>query len=271
MKAFFRYSIAAWFFISMTAYAESEMNFAKSTQNPLAINPEARYFTVPFVNYTNFGYGTTKNTQNILDLKPITPFPLTSSYDIILRTIIPYMHQPNGNHGYLNGLGDINPTAFITPSDNRSLLWGFGPTLIMPTATNQALGAGKWSIGPELVLIAMPDAWTFAILAYNVWSVGGQSNRPSVNQLTFQYYITYNFPHGWYVTTQPTMTSNWFQPTGQKWTVPVGMGAGRAFHVGQQAMNISVQAYDNIIRPTTGPHWYLQANFELLFPDKRTG
>ena len=255
--------------ISVPAYAETEMNLAKSAQNPLGINPEARHFTLPFINYINFGYGTPRHTQNSFNLKPIMPFGLTRQYDLIFRTIIPVLHQAN-NHGYINGLGDINPTAFIAPADNRTLLWGFGPTLVMPTATNQALGAGKWSLGPELALIAMPDAWTLAILTYNVWSVGGQSNRPSVNQFTFQYYITYNFPHGWYVTTQPTITANWFQPTGQRWTVPFGLGSGRTFTLNKQAVNVALQAYYNPIRPSGATHWTLQGTLELLFPDHRT-
>ena len=255
---------------SHLSHAESELNFAKSTQNPLAVNPETRYFTLPIVNYANFGYGTGKQTQDILDLKPVTPVTFTQSLDLIFRTIIPIMHQPQPKAGYINGLGDINPTAFISPKKYSSLIWGFGPTFILPTATNTALGAGKLSIGPELVLITMPDVWTLAILTSNVWSMAGHPSRPSVNQFSFQYFITYNFAHGWYLTTQPTITSNWQAEPGQKWVIPFGGGAGRAFHIGPQAVNFSIQAYFNTVRPSTSPYWTLQGNFELLFPDNRT-
>jgi hypothetical protein len=256
-------------FFPATAQAESELSFAKSTQNPLAINPEARYFSLPLINYFNFGYGRSKQTQDIFDLKPVLPFPLTTSYDLIIRTIIPAMHQPGANR-YINGIGDINTTAFLAPAGNSSLIWGIGPTFILPTATNTTLGSGKLSIGPELVLIYMPDAWTTALLVYNVWSVAGQPNRPKVDAFNFQYFITYNFPQGWYVTMQPTITANWQAASGKKWVVPFGGGAGRAFHLGKQAVNVSLQSYYNAMRTSTSPHWTLQLDFEFLFVDNRT-
>ncbi len=269
MRFYFQCVLAACLFIPMVANAESEVSFAKTVQNPLAVNPEARYFTLPFNNYTNFDYGSPNHTQDLLDLKPVTPFRFTSSYDLIFRTIIQFAHQPSSD-GYTNGLGDINTTAFIAPAKNSNFLWGIGPTLTMPTATNKNLGAGKWSVGPELALIAMPEQWTFAILTNNIWSVAGESNRVHVNQFSFQYYITYNLPSGWYVTTQPTITANWISPPSQQWTVPVGGGAGRAFHIGHQAVNLLLESYSNVIRPKTGARWFVQANLTFLFPDNRT-
>jgi hypothetical protein len=251
------------------AHAETELSRAKSSQNPLAVNPEARYFTLPLNNYWNIAEGANKNTQYILDLKPVMPFPMTKSFDMIVRTIIPVMHQP-ANNGYKNGLGDINPTFFVAPAENRWLLWGIGPTVVLPTATNTALGAGKWSVGPELAVIAMPSVWTLAILTSNIWSVAGQANRQNVNQFSFQYFVTYNFKHGWYVTTQPTLTANWQATSGEIWTVPFGVGAGRSFQVGHLPMNIALQYYYNAVRPSTTEHWTLQFNLEFLFPDNRT-
>lgn len=267
----FRFVILSHLISAMTAttvMAESELNLAKTIQNPLGVNLEARHFTLPFVNYINYDYGANQQTQNILDMKPVIPFRFTPQYDLFLRTIIPLTHQPSTN-GYINGLGDINPVIFLGPAKNNWFIWGIGPSVIMPTATHQELGAGKWSIGPELALIAMPDKWTFAILTSNVWSVAGQSSRPNVNLFSFQYYITYNFPHGWYVTTQPSLTANWMAVKSQQWTVPFGLGLGRAFRIKNQGLNLSLQAYNNVIHPKTGNRYTLQATFEFLFPDKQ--
>src|SRR4051812_40255074 len=46
------------------------------------------------------------------------------------------------------GLGDINPTAFFVTSLRRDLLVGFGPTVTLPTATEDDLGTQKWSRRP---------------------------------------------------------------------------------------------------------------------------
>jgi hypothetical protein len=268
VKGFIQCWMVAAFLVSLTARAESELSFAKSTQNPLGVNPEARHIVVPFENYTNFGYAN-NTTQNILDIKPVVPFAFTSTLDLFLKTVIPLTHQPEGDN-YVNGLGDINPTLFVAPAANQTVLWGIGPTVVIPTATNKLLGQGKWSIGPELVLIAMPSQWTFAMLTNNVWSIAGASGRSSVNQLTLQYFITYNFKHGWYVTTDPELTANWFAVPSQRWVVPFGLGVGRLINLGNQTINIALEGYYNAIKPKPNAHWTMQFNFEFLFPDSRT-
>jgi hypothetical protein len=268
IKGFIACCLVGCLLVSMVARAETELSYAKSTQNPLGVNPEARHIVVPFENYTNFGYAN-NTTQNILDIKPVVPFAFTSTYDLFLKTVIPLTHQPDGNN-YVNGLGDINPTLFVAPAANQTVLWGIGPTVIMPTATNKLLGQGKWSIGPELVLIAMPGQWTYAILTNNVWSVAGASGRSSVNQMTLQYFITYNFKHGWYVTTDPVLTANWFAAPSQRWVVPFGLGVGRLINLGSQTVNIALEGYYNAVKPKQNARWTMQFNFEFLFPDSRT-
>jgi len=269
MKNTFKFLIIFLATMFNVAYAETELNFAKTVQNPLAVNPEARYYNLPFVGYINFDYGAHNNTQDILELKPVTPFSFTQSYDLIFRTIIPFEHQPS-SQGYTNGLGDINITAFFTPTKNNWFIYGVGPTFTFPTANPTTLGAGKWSMGPEIVLIAMPNQWTFALLTDNIWSYAGQNNRPAVNQFNFQYFVTYNFKRGWYLTTQPNIIANWPERASQIWTVPVGGGVGRVFHVGKQGMNILMQGYYDPIRPTNAAQWTLQMTVDFLFPDERT-
>jgi hypothetical protein len=266
MKRIVKYLLIASCWLCGVAQAETEMDLAKTTQNPLSVNAEARHISLPFVNYSNFGGAP---TQNILDIKPVIPFAFTSTYDLVLRTIIPLTHQPVTN-GYINGLGDINPTLFITPATNNWLLWGVGPTVVMPTATNKVLGAGKWSVGPEFVLIAFPSQWTFALLTNIVWSVAGEWNRARVNQFTFDYYITYNFSHGWFITSQPTVTADWVAKPSQRWVIPFGIGAGRTFLAGKQAISVSLQGYYNAVRPRASTKWSAQASIDFLFPDGRT-
>ncbi len=69
-----------------------------------------------------------------------------------------------------------------------------GPAFILPTATTPILGQGKWSMGPSIVALVQPGKWTVGALVNNVWSCAGQSSRPDVNQMLFQYFINYNLP-----------------------------------------------------------------------------
>jgi hypothetical protein len=45
------------------------------------------------------------------------------------------------------GLGDINPTFFLSPAKSGQLIWGVWPTFTLRTATNSVLGNGKWKHG----------------------------------------------------------------------------------------------------------------------------
>ncbi len=244
----------------------SSEELAKESENPVA-----KLISVPFNSNFNFGYGDPESTQYILDIKPVIPFSLNTNWNLITRTIFPVMHQQKvsstGQRSYINGMSDITPTFFLSPAHPEHLIWGVGPAIVLPTATEKQLGQGKYSIGPSIVALIMPGNWVAGFLVFNVWSVGGQSNRPNVNQLELQYFVNYNFPHGWYVTTQPIILANWTETADNRWTVPFGLGAGRVFKIAEQAVNVSLQAYDNVKTPKAGgANWQAQFNINLLFP-----
>lgn len=251
------------------------LDVAEAIQNPLKTNHYARHIDLPLENDIDFGYGPRNNEENILNFKPVVPFKLTDSYDLILRTIAPiYVRTPtykaNGSltGGYINGWGDMNPTFFFSPSLYRVVTWGLGPTISIPTATNDRnIGSGKWSVGPELAIMAFPNRWVFGLLTYNYWSVGGDPKRKTVNEFSFQYFISYNFDNGWYVVSKPTITSQWKKPGNQQWTVPFGFGVGKAFHWDKKPMGLEMAAYYNAVRPSgVGPNWQLQLAYDYLLP-----
>ena len=41
---------------------------------------------------------------------------------------------------------------------------------------------------------------------------------------------------------------------------------GRVFKIGAQPVNMSLQAYDNVITPKGGADWQLRFQVQLLFP-----
>jgi hypothetical protein len=242
---------------------DAETELAKKSENPVE-----KMVTVPFNNNFNYGFGPNNNTQYILDMKPVIPFTLSDTWNLITRTIIPVIDQPNLlGRGSINGIGDINPTLFLSPAHPGKILWGLGPAFLFPTASNIQLGQGKYSIGPSAVVLTMPGNWVIGVLMSNYWSVGGDSNRKRVNQFLIQYFINYNFKHGWFITSAPIVTANWVQNSKNRWTIPFGAGVGRVFNIGKQSISTSIQAYDNAVTPKLlGPQWQLQLNISLLFP-----
>ena len=224
---------------------------------------------MPFQSNTNFNAGPFNRTQEVLNIQPVVPMHLNENWNVISRTIIPLISQPdpllNSN---TNGVGDITQSLFLSPVHPGKLIWGVGPVFTAPSASDPILGTGKVLFGPTAVLLTTPGHWVIGVLLNNQWSVGGNPLRPAVNAGLAQPFANYNMAHGWYLNTSPIITVNWLAASGEKWTVPVGGGVGRVFKVGDQPVNASIQAYYNAIRPTGASDWTLRTSVALLFPVK---
>ena len=254
------------FFIILIDYTygwgAEDSELAKKTQNPVS-----DLISLPFQNNTNFGIGPDDKTQNILNIQPVWPFSLNEKWNLVTRTIVPVISQPGllPEQNRTNGLGDTTFTAFFSPKDSDKLTWGTGPVFLLPTATDDVLGSDKWGVGPSVVLLAMPGNWVIGSLFSNVWSFAGSGDQ-DVNLFTWQYFINYNLPGGWYLSSAPIITANWEADSGNKWTVPFGGGFGKIFRIGKQPMNGQVQAFYNVEKPDLGPDWTLRLQLQFLFP-----
>ena len=235
----------------------------KATQNPVA-----NLISVPLQNNTNFGYGPYNRDQDVLNIQPVIPVKLSEKWMLISRIIQPIVWQPypNQNTGGEYGLGDMNPTFFLSPAKPGKVIWGAGPAFVIPTATNDILGQGKFSLGPSFVALWQPEHWTIGALVNNVWSVAGSGSRPPVNQMLLQYFINYNMKKGWYLTMSPILTANWRASSGDVWTVPFGGGVGRIMKLGFQPVNISATFFGNAMYPTGTSPWSMRLQIAFLFP-----
>jgi hypothetical protein len=261
---------------ALTILLDSRPVLAEQSQEELARaaqNPVANMISMPFQNNTNFNIGPDDATQNILNFQPVWPITLNDEWNLITRTIFPLTWQPvteaNPGGGYSTdttfGLGDTTFTAFLSPHKPGKIIWGVGPVLLIPTATDDVLGADKWGAGPSVVVLTMQGHWVIGSLFSNVWSFAGSGDQ-DVNLFTWQYFINYNLADGWYLTSAPIITANWEAPSGEEWTVPFGGGVGKIFKIGKQPMNAQASAYYNVEKPTNGPDWQLRLQLMFMFP-----
>jgi hypothetical protein len=237
---------------------------AKMTQNPVA-----DLISVPFQSNFNFNAGSKERTLYVLNVQPVVPFKLTERMNLITRTIMPVINQPSLFPGAESefGVGDINPTLFFSPSKPGKLIWGVGPTMTLPTASDSILGSGKWTAGPAAVGLFMQGKWVYGALANQQWSFAGWGDH-NVNQLLIQPFVNYNLPNGWYVTSAPIMTANFASTSDNHWTVPIGGGGGKLWRVGKVGLpvNTQLQSFFNAEKPDFGPDWQLRFQVQLLFP-----
>jgi len=232
-----------------------------------AQNPLASTISVPLQNNTFFNVGPYRRTENGLLIQPVIPFKLTEDWNLITRTIVPVIYQPQSSpsQGSEFGLGNINPQVFLSPARSGQIIWGGGPQLWLPTATNKTLGVNKFGGGPAAVALTKRGHWLVGALVGNVWAGTGGTHY---NQMTITPLVFYNIQKGWYVMYVANMTANWVASADDRWTVPVGAGFGRVFKVGKQPLNARAQIFNNVLRPNGGPAWTLQTQLQFVFVKK---
>ena len=252
----------------------SDDELVKQTQNPVA-----DLISVPFQYNFNFSAGPKHNHQILLlNIQPVIPIHMTENWNLITRTILPVINLPSlaPGIGSATGLGDINPTFFLSPAKPGELIWGVGPTFTLPTATDKLLGNGQFSLGPAAVALTIKGPWVLGALMNNQWSTAGWGSG-HVNQLLVQPFVNYNFPDHWYLVSGPVMTANWAAKARDVWTVPLGGGVGKMLKLGQilplgtheiakVPFTTELQAYGLVARPDDGAKWQLRFQLTFLFP-----
>jgi hypothetical protein len=240
-------------------------DIAKQAQNPIA-----RLISVPLENDFNPQTGPGKEDSYVLQMKPVVPFRLSKDWNLITRTIIPVIQTPDPAPGVsgASGVGDISLSLFLSPARVGHVIWGAGPIISVPTASDDILGTKKLSVGPTVVALRSEGHWLYGTLVYNVFSVAGPAARPDVNQMLMQPFINYNLPHKWYLTSSPYITANWEKRRNDRWTVPVGGGVGKIVHLEKLPVNIYGQVFRNVESPDYTTNWSARLQVQFLFPKK---
>jgi len=247
------------------AFSAGVDELARAAQNPVA-----SMVSVPFQYNANLNLGPDERTQHVLNIQPVVPFSLNSDWNLITRTIVPVISTPGPGGDRIDGIGDIQLSLFLSPARPSTWIWGAGVIAQMRTASDDLLGQGKWAVGPTAVLLHMDKAspWAYGALFNYLRSVGGDDDRPDVDQLLVQPFVNYNFPKspGRYLSFSPIITSNREAPSGEKWTVPLGLSIGQIMKFGQQPVNLQAGAYYNVERPTGGANWNIRLQVQFMFP-----
>jgi len=239
-----------------------------------APNPAANLHSVAFKN--TFDFGAPNGSGYFLNIIPIIPMTI-GGWDVVNRPVIPFIDVPGFRAGSPEipagvpgdgafGLGDINYTAYISPSKLETIDWGIGPSISFPTASDDQLGSGKWSAGPAAAYFHMQKPWVFVIQGRQLWSFAGNSDRPDVDQLVIQPLIMYGLRNKWALVTDMVIVANWEANSENRWTVPLGGGIAKFLTIGDQPLMARLEAYNNIEKPVGAPDWSINFIVRLFFP-----
>jgi len=269
------YSFALTVIFASPGLADEDL--AKKSQNPIG-----NMISLPMQNNTYFDVGPAEEWANSFQFQPVYPVNF-GKVNLINRTIIPISYIAEQEvtvpaatvfetntftfeSDSVGGLGNITYQGFLSPAEPGKIIWGAGPVLQIPTASDERLGSDKWSGGAGVVALTMPGKWVLGFLGYNIWSFAGPSDEEDVNSMLFQYFVNYNLSNGWYLSSTPVITANWEADKDERWTVPFGLGLGRLIKIGKQPVDIKIQPFWYAEKPDNGPEWSLQIQVKLLFP-----
>jgi hypothetical protein len=234
-----------------------------------------RYFILPMEMETD--RGAANGDATLLRLMPAYNWKINEDWQVVNVDLILLANAPGGRPGSpgnpdpipggrARGLSDWIHASFFSPIASKKTTVGVGFLASVPTATDDALGSGKWAIGPALRVNFIEGNWNLGAFGGQRWSYAGDSNRADISQLMVRGTIIYDPPGNWFFVSAPIVTANWNAERGDRWLIPVGGGIGRKFNLADRQWRMSAQFYGNAVRPEGAPSWTFRFAVTAVIP-----
>jgi hypothetical protein len=230
-------------------------------------NPVAALISVPIQTNWDTGIGPADADRTTINVQPVIPFSIGEDWNVISRTIVPIIdaESPVSGGSDESGLGDIVQSFFFSPKQptESGWIWGAGPALLLPTASDSALGSEKWGAGPTAVVLKQANGWTYGALANHLWSYAGEDDRADVNATFVQPFLSFTTKKQ---TTLMLNTESTYDWDGDQWTVPINFAVSQLLKVGGKPLSFAVGYREYVEAPSGGPEWGLRFVLTFLFP-----
>lgn len=198
-------------------------------------------------------------------VKPVIPFSINDNWNLISRTIIPYINLDDVTPGSSErGFGDIQASFFFSPKEptSRGVTWGVGPILQIPTSSSNGLGKNQWGAGITGLALKQSGPWTIGLLASHTWDVGDADTDQ--NDTFVQPFLNYTTPNAWTFVLNTESTYDW---EADDWSVPINVNVKKLVSIGDQRVSFTAGLRKWVSSPTNGPNdWGATLGATFLFP-----
>ena len=254
-----------WTCTPANSFAQPELtNLAKEEQNPISTMEQ---FGLRYFSYTGAGINGDQK-PSLLTLHLSIPYRLNDDWNVITQADMPFTSWQYGSNNY-SGAGNLLMSMYFSPRKS-SVIWGVGPVVQFPTASNHVFDNGQYAAGPAFAIVRKKGRWLNAIQGYHLWQVGGREDSPAMNTTAVQLALNYNLTKGWAVTLGSGVVVDWRIAQGEKSIVPVGLTIGHTIipRRGGNPISCNVGASYNVVRPVGAPQFQYKFQITFLIPQR---
>jgi hypothetical protein len=170
-------------------------------------NPIANMISVPLQYEFSRGVGRNQGgSEQTLLFQPVMPFNLGGGDTFIVRPIVAGVREVSVQDasgqpfsGY--GIASVTIESFYAPNTNSSWIWGIGPFAQSPSGNSGKFGSQQTGAGVTGVVLNRHGPWTYGLLSYQSWEVGGNPAFGTQNNLYGQPFLAYTNKEAWTFTT----------------------------------------------------------------------
>jgi hypothetical protein len=207
--------------------------------------------------------GADSQSGTTLLFQPSFPFPLENGDVILFRPGIPIQIETptidpvSGNFKSKSGLADIAFDVAYGRTTKTGMLYAGGMIVSLPTATDDALGTDRFTMGPEFMIGKLTRKWVIGAFPNHQWDVGGSGDR-DISLTTIQLFGTVLPGGGWNYGSSPILS---YDHITDQWTVPLNFTFGKTVIWSGRPWKLSMELNYYVEKADTfGPEWFIGFN-----------
>jgi len=197
--------------------------------------------------------------------QPAFPIPLGDGKVFAFRPAIPVLFDTpyfNPTQGQFDEtsttIGDIGFDLMVGKKFESGLVLLGGMVGTLPWASDDHVSANQYRLGAEALVMTLQSWGAVGALVSHQWNVGGYgSNKEDYSTTAINYIYAYSLGEGMQISAGPIATYNWEAESGDRWSVPVGVGLYKTVVMGGMPWKLGVEVQKYVVKPDIfSADWY---------------